>query len=780
MSAMNNQVAADMQVTVFDAFSQPVTIRLNSYGKDAVTFGRADDNDIVLTSRLVSRNHGRFIRHNGRWFIEDLGSTNGLLYNHANIHRKELGDGEFVRVDDGVETVTNGVLFVFADGSTVNKWNVLSIENLPQITIGRDNNCNIVLPHVSVSQQHARICKEADGYYLYDNGSANGVFVNGLRIAGRVLLHEKDVITITNSKLIFTAAFISYCYFRGGISVDTSSVVIERGKPNKRFITCNNVSLNIKPGELVAIIGGSGAGKSTLLNAMCGYLKPASGQVFINGIDLYENFASLQKIVGYVPQSDIVYDDLTVYDMLMFTAKMRLPKDVSEQEREAAIQRAIATVELEHKKDSLIKALSGGQRKRASIAVELLSDPNLLFLDEPASGLDPGTERNLMQSLRGMADQGKTVILVTHSTLQLKMCDKVVFMGMGGNLCFCGHLNDALKFFGVDDVVDVYNMITKDAKYWSAEFAKTVAPTGALRKQAQAEQSAVNEGGRQAKILRSRYTKLILNDKARLRLLLLQAPLLGFLISLVANGRQYETVAATKSLMFALSCSAFWIGILNAIQEICKERNILKREYMTGLSLGAYIRSKATVLGAMCLVQTFLLTAVFGVFVGMPEEGVLLPAFGELLVTNFLTAFAAACTGLFISAMFDNADKAMTVAPILLMPQILFSGIIFKLGGATEYISWFTGCRWSMEALGSTCNFNGLTLAQAAANQDQYMPASYLTDSNAQRYLGDKYESMYAATEEHVILVWGILLVMSFVFLILAKRSLKKLGDTTS
>ncbi len=779
MENMPHAAGADLQVTIFDSFNQPYIAKLNNYRKETVSFGRAEDNDIVLSSRLVSRYHGRFVLQNGKWYIEDLGSTNGLLFNHANIRRKELGDGEFVRVDDGVETVTNGVLFVFSDGTTANKWTVLNIQDKPVITIGRAANSTIVLPHISVSQQHAQIVREGERYFLQDLGSANGVFVNGLRINGRVMLNEKDVITITNNKLIFTAAFISYCCFRSGISVDATGVVIERGKPGKRFVTCNNVSLNIRPGELVAIIGGSGAGKSTLLNAMCGYLKPVSGQVYINGIDLYENFASLQKLVGYVPQSDIVYDNLSLYDMLRYTAQMRLPADASEQERTQAVDRAIAMVELEHKRDSLIKALSGGQRKRASIAVELLSDPNLLFLDEPASGLDPGTERNLMNSLRTMADNGKTVILVTHSTLQLSLCDKVVFMGMGGNLCFCGSLDEALKFFKVDNVVDVYNMITTDSAFWAQEYAKTVTPVGVLRKQAQPVQVAQTEHARQRKILQSRYTKLILNDKQRFRLLMIQAPLLGILISLVASGKQYETMSATKSLMFALSCSSFWIGILNAIQEICKERNILKREYMTGLSLQSYITSKAMVLGIMCLVQTFMLTTVFALFVGMPEEGVLLPAFMEILVTNFLTAFSAAATGLFISALFDNADKAMTVAPILLMPQILFSGIIFKLSGATEVISWFTGCRWSMEGLGATCNFNALKFAQAASQQGQYIdPGMY--NSQMAAYYGFEEDAMYASTTGHMLMVWGILLVMSIVFLALSKRSLKKLGDTTS
>lgn len=792
MNTENQTAAPSLQVTIFDSFNQPYMLQLEQYQKAQITFGRAEDNDIVLSSKLISRYHGRFTLQNGRWYIEDLGSTNGILFNQANIRRKELGDGEFVRVDDGVETVANGVLFVFSAGNSANKWTVFPVQGLPMITIGRAPGNSIVLPHVSVSQTHARIYREGERFILEDLSKDNGVFVNGLRISGRVLLNEKDVITITNNKLVFTAAFISYCCFRGGISVDTSSVVIERGKAGKRFVTCDKVSLNIKPGELVAIIGGSGAGKSTVLNAMCGYLTPASGQVYINGIDLYENYASLQKLIGYVPQSDIVYDNLTLHDMLLYTAKMRLPVDMPQQELEAAIDRAIATVELTEKRDSFIKAFSGGQRKRASIAVELLSDPNLLFLDEPASGLDPGTERNLMHSLRTMADNGKTVILVTHSTLQLHLCDKVVFMGMGGKLCFCGPLNEALKFFGVDDVVDVYNKITKDAPYWAAEYAKTVAPVGVLRKRAQAPQAAAVNTGHQAKVLRSRYTKLILNDKQRLWLLMIQAPLLGFLISLVANGDQFKTMAATRSLMFAMSCCSFWIGILNAIQEICKERNILRREYMTGLSMRAYITSKATVLGVMCLIQSFMLTAVFALFVGTPESGVILPAFLELLVTNFLTALSAAATGLFVSALFDNADKAMTLAPILLMPQILFSGIIFKLSGATQFISWLTGCRWSMEALGSTCNFNGLTPVNASAmagmsrmsygDMGGYGGMGGYGDmgglgSAASAAAGDP---MYEASAEHLLMTWAILLGMSLIFLMLSKMSLKKLGDTKS
>ena len=749
-----------INVTIFDADLKPCIVTLAETGRTSLTFGRSEDNDIVLASHLVSRRHGRFFYANGKWYIEDLGSTNGLIYNNASIQRREISDGDFIRIDDGVETVTDGVLFVVSSAESTNQWNVLQTAGLDTITIGREQSCSITLPHVSVSKCHAKIVHENDGWYIVDNGSTNGVIVNNKRISGKEKLHEKDVIAITNSKLIFTSATLSYCCYKSGISVDAADIVIKRGKGKKSFVTSNHVSLNIKPGELIAIIGGSGAGKSTILNCMCGYLPPTQGEVFINGVNLYQNFDSLKKLVGYVPQSDIVYDNLTLHDMLLYTAKLRLPKDTSPTEREAAITRAIDMVELPEKRDSLIKSLSGGQKKRASIAVELLSDPNLLFLDEPASGLDPGTERNLMQSLRCMADGGKTIILVTHSTLQLKMCDKIVFMGKGGNLCFYGSYDDALNFFGVSNIVDVYNMITEQAKQWSAKFEKTRASVGKARQTTAVSGKSKESRFKQLRVLCARYLKLVINDRQRLFLLLAQAPLLAVLISFVADGMQFEQYEMTKSLLFALSCSAFWVGMLNAIQEICKERTIMKREYMTGLSLSAYVSSKIIVLGILCLIQSAMITGVFSTMVGLPEKGIVTHPFLELLITTFITAIASTAMGLFVSSLFTNADRAMTVAPILLMPQILFSGLIFKLSGATEIISWIAVCRWSMEGYGTTANLNDLPL--------KLQQEGIIIPHEA--------ENFFEYTTEHMLMSWGILIGFTMIFLILSRLVLGKTG----
>lgn len=751
-------------VTIFDSDKPPYIIDLTSYNKNTISFGRDTNNDICLSSRLVSQRttHGKFIHSDGCWYIRDCNSTNGLIYNNEQIESRRLSDGDLIRIDDGVETIKEGVLFVFSTADSESKWHTVNLGGKSEITIGRNQGCTIVLPHISVSKFHAKITKDGDGYSIVDTGSTNGVIVNNKRIKDKTKLHEKDVITITNSKLIFTSVSLSYCCYKNGFTVDTSDIVVIRKQKNQDIVTCNHVNLNIHPSELVAIIGGSGAGKSTVLNTMCGYLKPNDGSVYINGIDLYQNFDTLKKLIGYVPQSDIVFDNLTLHDMLLYSAKLRLPEDTGEKERESAIDKAILMVGLTEKRDSLIKKLSGGQRKRASIAVELLSDPALLFLDEPASGLDPGTERNLMHSLRKMADGGKTVILVTHSTLQLSMCDKIVFMGKGGNLCFCGSYNEALNFFGVSDIVDIYSMITDDAPVWQVKYDKF---SGVIKKREVNDKyiyAIKNEKiFKQLPVLCARYFKLILNDRQRLLLLLIQAPLLAILISFVANDQQFKQYEMTKSLLFALACSAFWIGMLNAIQEICKERTILKREYMTGLRLPSYILSKITVLGILCLIQSLLLISVFGILVGVPEQGIMGGAYIELLVTTFITAISAAAMGLLVSSLFKNADRAMTVAPILLMPQILFSGLIFKLDGATEILSWVAICRWSMEGYGTTANLNELPLRLQQAG----IMISHET------------ENFFEYTTTHMWITWGILIAYTIVFLVLSVfilRGIKK------
>ena len=766
-----NITSGAMVVTVFDGSSQMQKIDLRTFNKNIITFGRSQENDIILNSSIASRKHGQIKIQGKQYTIEDLNSTNGLIFKGESIKSRVLSNGDIIRIDDGIEPTPEGVLFIFSPSDEKDVWHTFTLKGRDSVTIGRNTSCQIVLEHITVSKLHAKIVKTDNEYYIHDNNSTNGIIINGKKVEGKEKLHEKDVIIITNSKLIFTKESISYCCFVSGIEIiaqNIKKVVLKKSekgliKKKEKVVICNDVSITINPCELVAIIGGSGAGKSTIMNCISGYDVPTDGQVFVNGVNLYENFEAFKNIIGYVPQSDIVYDNLTIFDMLKYTVNLRLPNDTSEEEKINIIEDVINTVELTPHKNKLIKNLSGGQRKRASIAVEMLANPNLFFLDEPASGLDPGTERNLMTTLKSMAVGGKTIVLVTHSTLNLHICDKIIFMGSGGNLCFYGSYQEALDFFGVDDIVNIYNMITEKSDEWKEKFK--IKQSASIKTKSDGSNKSISKtksrknGLRQFFILCRRYIHLLFNDKRRLTMILLQAPLLALLISFVADGKQFEEYEMTKSLLFALSCSGFWIGMLNSIQEVCKERTVLRREYMTGLRLDAYILSKILVLGLLCAVQAVLIVTTFAISTGLPLEGIIWQPYIELLITIFLTSLSAASMGIFVSSLSKNADRAMTVAPLLLMPQILFSGLIFTLSGAAETLSWITVCRWSMEGFGTTANLNDLPLKL----QEQGLAITH------------EAEKFYDFTSKHLLSSWGILGVFVIVFSVAAGIVLKNI-----
>lgn len=753
----------NMYITVFDSNRAPYEIRLADINKEVISFGRQSNCDIVLNSEYASRMHGCIYMDGGVLTVEDMNSTNGIVCAGKRVKKKSIRDGDYVRIVTNKNIADEGVLIVFSKKTPDEVMSRIALQGNREIKIGRNADNDIRINHASVSKYHAKIISTTDGVYIYDNNSTNGLLVNGKRVRSRQKLNDKDIILISNSKIIYTNNEITYSVSKSGISVEAHNIVKRVGK-NKKLTICDNVSLKINPGELVAIVGGSGAGKSTIMNCISGYSAPTSGSVFVNDLDLYENFDTLKNIIGYVPQQDIVYDNLSVEEMLKYSARLRLPADTGEEEVNQIVSKVIDTVELTHRKDALIKSLSGGQKKRASIAVELLTDPNLFFLDEPSSGLDPGTERNLIRTLKGMTASGKTVILVTHSTLNLDDYDRIVFMGTGGKLCFSGSYREALSFFATEDIVNIYDMISKHSDFWQRrydDYRRKDGKRGAEGRKKSIVTKSKKGMFRQLGVLCMRYLKLLFNDRQRMILLMVQAPLLAFLISLVADGKEFKQYEMTKSLLFALSCSAFWIGILSSIQEICKERNVLKREYMTGMNLASYILSKVLVLGLMCIIQSVLIVTTFVLLVGKPEKGLFAPAYIEILITTILTSMAAAAMGIFVSSLFTNADRAMTVAPILLMPQILFSGLIFNLEDATEVISYFAVCRWSMEGYGTTANLNELELKM---QQEGFR-------------IAHEAEDFFKYTVKHMLSMWGILLGFIIIFAVasgLVLRSIRK------
>ncbi len=206
-----------------------------------------------------------------------------------------------------------------------------------------------------------------------------------------------------------------------------------------------NISVSFKPREFIVVVGQSGGGKSTFVDAVAGY-RPATppSRVLVNDIDIYQNFDSIRNDIGFVPQKDIIHMELTIYQALDYAAQLRMPADMTDDERHKRVMEVLDDLDLTHRKDVQISGLSGGQQKRVSIGVELLTKPGLFFLDEPTSGLDPGTETALMQLMRRLADQGRTIVLITHATKNVMLGDKVIFLARGGYLAWFGPPEEAI------------------------------------------------------------------------------------------------------------------------------------------------------------------------------------------------------------------------------------------------------------------------------------------------------------------------------------------------
>ena len=695
---------------------------LSQFEDGAYTFGRNENNSIPLNSSIVSGNHGEIYIQGGQLFVKDNASSNGsyIAYGTQFVQMTPNqyygGNGKDMIIRLGTNQSMDGidpVLLLYTARQANGRWKTFELK-AGDTSIGRAENCDIRLKNVAVSRYHAGIRNANGQYYVFDNGSTNGVFVNGSRIQKSYHLSNKDIFTVLNTTFIYDGNVVYYKVNPEGIALEIHDLNKDVPAKGGKKTILDKVSLSIEPNEFVAIIGGSGAGKTTLMTAMSGFDSKVTGRVYCNGTNLRENFQTLKNIIGFVPQQDIIYENITLKKMLYYTAKMKMPEDTSTAEIDARIEEVLGMVELSEHKDTYIRRLSGGQKKRASIAVELLANPGLFFLDEPTSGLDPGTEEHLMRTLSKLSkEQEKTIIMVTHTINNLDLCDKVIIMGYGGRLCYCGSPAGIKDFFQTDDLVKVYDIITADPKGWESRF-KMSGINQVSEHTAESNGEAIKprkvNGFTQLGILVRRYTTLIMNDMQRLALIFGQPLIIGLLLTLVAGPDIYQKFTETQSILFTLMSGGIWMGLLNTIQEVNKERVILKREYMGNLKLPVYMLSKYIVQGVISLVQAVILVVTFVLVKGTPNcKGVIISnATVEIIVLIFLTIYASAGMGLLLSSITKSADRAMAIAPFVLIIQLIFSGILFELTGATDKISYVTFSRWAMESIGSTCDLNEL------------------------------------------------------------------------
>ena len=654
--------------------------------------GSSSRNEIVLRGKDVQDQHARLVLGKAGLCIAPVGEAPVAVNGHPIREPASVDDGDWLSLGSSLFQVNfpdHARTSVTAQAQTTAKAGVLTIGRLP--------GCDLEIASPLVSREHARLYCESNGVDIEDLNSTNGTFVNGRRLTARVRLKQGDRIAIASFSFLFTGESLEPIDMSGRVRVEArglSKEVVDRSsKQPKRLL--DDISLVIEPGEFVVIFGTSGSGKSTLLDALSGRRPATSGRVFYNGADLYACFDRFRSAIGYVPQQDIVHRKISVQHALEYTARLRLPPDTSDEEIEAYIGRVLGKVGLSEKALLPIDTpapLSGGQLKRVSLAIELVANPNILFLDEVTSGLDAGTYKRMMRLFADLAADQKTVVCVTHSLENIDVCNLVVLLHQG-RLVYYGPPADASAYFSVQRLSDVYDLIeSSPANYWAEKFRQSSQYRTYILDRFSNEIAADDAapsltiqaaGNRnpwfdwlQARTLVQRYLDLIISDRKNVLILLLQAPVIAVIIGLVfsTDGVPEVRAAAEGQIAFILVLSAIWFGTLNSARELVKELPIYLRERSVNLGITPYLLSKLLPLATLCLIQCTMLLGIVSLLVALPGS------FLERVASLFLTGMAATGMGLAVSAFVDSNDKAVAMAPILLIPQVVLSDAVVRLG----------------------------------------------------------------------------------------------------
>lgn len=666
-----------------------------------VVIGRDATCDVSFPEiRNISSEHAQLIQdENNNLYIVDLGSTNGTFINNKKIEKGvqypfSVNDLVSFSGDGGMSIVFNPDSFSSVPKSTPSTNSsdsygttdiIDKFRNKSKLTLGRSPENDVVLEHPIVSREHATIeQKGANNYILTDLGTLNGTFLNGRRIAGSVSVSESDVIIIGRYKLSL----------RGKAQDLTKEVAIRAEQISKQFkggkIGLHMTSFEIQSKSLMAVMGPSGCGKSTLLKALNGDAPSTSGRVLINGLDLNENFDYLKTHIGYVPQDDIVHRELTVEQSLFYAAKLRL-ENASNEVISQKIEQVLDELNIKHIRKSLVGKISGGQRKRVSIAVEILTDPLILFLDEPTSPLDPQTIEEFLGILKKLSEKGTTVIMVTHKPEDLNYMDDVIFMAEGGHMVYQGDTKAYLNYFGVDDTVKVYaQLVDTKAKIWVDKHKKDnqVGAINATNNKKLRKLNSINFFS-QFWWLTIRYFNIKLNDRMNSLIMVGQAPIIAGLICLIfAN--------VTQAVPFLMAVCAVWFGTNNAAREIVGEMPIFKRERMFNQGILPYMLSKITVLSSFAALQALLFTIILSIRFSSTDPSWNNPV--ETFAWMLCLSIAATMMGLLLSAVVSTTDKVMTLVPIALIPQIMLAGVVAKIENQfVEILSYATLSRWGTE-----------------------------------------------------------------------------------
>ncbi len=695
------------------------------------TLGRDNSSDVVIENSRISRTHLRLSFDGAAWTVNDLGSSNGSFHLNKQVSQKLIngetelhlgGPGNLVLrltpltaektkkvkptvnvLDKEATRFTKGIL-----EENLGPQGPSRIRLQQRIKIGRDVKSDWKIDDLNVSRTHAEILQSRDGSYeIIDLKSTNGTFVND-NIIKREKLIFGDIIAVGGYRRKFTSDGLELLEGIDGLSITAKGISFEIGE--KKLL--EDVSFNLGPRTLTAIIGPSGAGKSTLLGVLTGRTKPTSGEIQLAGNNLHDNFQVLSREIGSVPQADILHTRLTVRQALLYGAQLRLPSDTSKEERNSRVNEVMRKLELTERADLRIDRLSGGQRKRASIGLELLTSPKLLVLDEPTSGLDPGLDAHVMETLRNLADDGQTVVLVTHSVDNLNFCDNVILLASGGRVAYAGPASTVFSKLGKKNWAEVFKFLASPDAINLASKKHDVAISTEVKQEhvIQRRQGFL----RQILTLSSRYTRVIASDRFYLALLTLIPVIIGVISYLAGSkygfGPGYKTKTGLVYNPFAqgsilvLVLGSIFVGLSTSIQEVIKENAVRKREQSVGIRVTAYLISKILVLGLITSTQIIVFTSIVLFGRPLPQSGIVLES-SRIEITSIcvILGLCSMLLGLLISTLLSSEEQAMPALVGMTMVLVVLSGALpLESGGLVGQLSKFVPSHWATNALSAS------------------------------------------------------------------------------
>lgn len=576
--------------------------------------------------------------------------------------------------------------------------------------IGSAPDADVVVRHPGVSPRHAQILMRRRDLLVRDLDSEDGTFIGDLEVRGLVRLRSGDLLrlgglTITIPDIAGSPPAEAEVPLRSGGKLTVSHAGKSVRAASGRRTILDGVTFQVDAGQFVGLLGGSGSGKSTLIKAIAGITRITAGEILLDGAEVDSRPDSSFPAVAYLPQDVVIHEALSPSAALGYIARLKGIGN-SDAELNQIVLLALGRVGMEERATVPIQNLSGGQRKRVALAAELLGDPRLILLDEATSGLDPATEAEMMALFRSLADEGRTVLCVTHFPGRLHLCDRLIYL-MQGRCIFDGTPRELQAFFEVASIEEAFGKQAEQTpEEWERRYrdsfitpSLTSAPLTVQATSSPVPARISREATlEQTRILTTRYFHLQLADVKNLLLLFAQPPIIALMIAATFGSIQASFAelhaADTKQVAFMLVLAVLWCSGTLSVREIVKELPILRHELRFGLKLPAYLASKVILLGAFALVQTTLLLLMVRYFTDLTG-----PAIGQLIVLG-ATALAGVALGLLVSAAAGSSERAMTILPVLLIGQAVFSGGLARLTGLVRSASMLgVPAYWALDGL---------------------------------------------------------------------------------